>query len=129
MTWTAEIVGKQQDVGYVEFAVRYSDGTKSKQELIRANTETDLKYRIADTIERLNASDVVFQTPTGPITATKPTDTVEDTAFNTWLRKLNRLRRVQELITLGVLTGNEAAVTNLRNDVKDTLQVAYINRF
>lgn len=55
-----------------------------------------------------------------------PTPTPAELALADWESNLEKLKRVQELITLGVLTGNETAVVNLRNKVKADFKPAYI---
>lgn len=133
MTWTAAITGKAQDIGHVEFAVRYSDGVKTKDELLRAPDLQSLKRSVASRLASLESGDVAFAAvPLGafdPTIAPPDPPIPADVAFDVWIRKFNRLRRVQELISLSVLTGLEAGVVSLRDDVKNTFLPSYINRF
>ena len=135
MVWTATIAGKQFDVGSVEVIVDYTDGVQTKRELLKVSdgSLTTLKSMIAARCTALERLDTLNkQVTSGAFDPTLPPPPAPDpvaVSFQAWLDKLNRLRRVQELITLGVLTGNEAAVTNLRDQVRTDFQAGYINRF
>src|SRR4026207_2161074 len=111
MTWTAEVIGKAQDISFVEFAIRYSNGTKTKDELVRASDVLSLKRAIETRLASLEAGDIAISAVQlglfDPTITVQPPDPA-DVAFEIWLRKFNRLKKVQELITLSVLTGSEA---------------------
>lgn len=49
------------------------------------------------------------------------------TAQNTWYKNYSTLKQVQELITLGVFTGNEPKIVALRDKVKADFKPEYIN--
>lgn len=134
MAWQAEVTSKTQGVGYVEFGLRYVDPATTRERndstrVLDGNID-GLKRYVQTQLARLTASDSLEgQVALG---AFDPTITVtpdpDEVAYQTWARNFARLRRVQELITLGVLTGTEPGVTNLRNAVRDNFQASYLNR-
>ena len=133
MTWTASIIGKQLNVGYVEVAVRYTDGTDIKDELVRVtdgNIDT-LRRVIGNRIAALTAAqslgDSLALGSFDP-TVTPPTPDPADVAFGIWNRKFTRLQSVQILIDLGIFTGSEAPIVALRSDVQSTFQASFLSR-
>jgi len=89
-----------------------------------------LKRYVGAQLTKLTASDALAdQVNLGAFdpTITVTPDPAEE-AFKTWARNFGRLRRVQELISLTVLTGSEPAVTTLRDNVRTNFQNGYINR-
>jgi hypothetical protein len=136
--YTAKILrrtaDKQQKKLYVDIAYHLDGGvepeaTESKEFGIEASM-TDIAYHAKRQIERLEKADTNLSTITvGDINLSLAVDIVPTTAEtdkNEWFRNFSRLEQVQRLIGLGILTGTETQVVNLRNKVKNDFKPAYI---
>ena len=120
----------------VILTVDFSDGTNTVTETLPFGADVsindilrNLKLRasLLDEVETKEAA-----VPTGVIDlSTVPEDdqTAAEKAASDWLRNFERLQKVQLLIDLQVLTGNETAVQNLRTKVSTDFRPAYINLF
>ena len=110
--------------------VRFSDGT--------SEFDKDFSFSINETVEAIKKSvkrfldeiNFVPETITGSI-ADVPEEvvvvpTAEELAKTEWDADIEKLKKVQELIDLGVLVGDETPVVNLRNKVKTGFKPAYI---
>ena len=53
--------------------------------------------------------------------------TAAELAKQDWFQRYNKLEQVQKMIDLGILTGDENPVTNLRDGLKADLKPRYIN--
>jgi len=110
--------------------VRFADG--------ESQFDRDFKFGLNTTVEEqkllvkrflddLNKPTVSFADGEVDFTGVvESTPTQAELDKQEWFRDFNRLERVQILIDLTVLTGNETAVTNLRNKVKTNFKPAYI---
>lgn len=130
--WTATLKNKEQVGGAIKVTVDYTDGVKTVTESCipqdRNGFEQWVKSRLATfngggEIDSAYAVDepVVFEEPV----VVQPTQAELDQ--REWSLNYYKLQQVQKLIDLGVLTGTETPVTNLRTKVKNNFQVAYLD--
>lgn len=136
--YTVKIINKSVDKLQRQFVldVQFTDGTDTISEQLRYSADFSFEDIQKNLKQRLNAlnnaitkeSDIVI----GDVdTASVPDDTPTQAELDaqTWLRNFERLQKVQILIDLQVLTGNETPVQNLRSKVSTDFKPAYINLF
>lgn len=130
--YTATITAKEANFErkQVIISASISDGSKTFEEKFIFNlgvTKSAVEFEINRYLRILSETDSLLNSvQEGPVTVVATEPTVEDTTKGLWFRDFNRLKSVQELITLGVLTGNETQVVNLRAKVKNGFKAAYI---
>lgn len=114
--------------------VEFTDGTDTFSRDFKFSLHDDFdraKRHIKRFIDRLEAAVAEVSTiSTGVVdlsAAVEPTPTASEQARADWFRNYGRLKSVQELIDLGVLTGNEAPVQTLKNKVKNDFKASYVN--
>ena len=111
--------------------VRFADGTSEFEKDFEFSIGTEVKRMKKTVKEYLDELNFVPEKITGDIADyVKPAEdegpTAEELAKTEWDANLSKLREVQELIELGVLTGNEGPVKALQKKVKDDFKSAYI---
>lgn len=134
--YTANIISKdfQPKAGRIEVIVGISDGTTTVEKpfyLSLEETMDDLKVKIKAHLDRLESAVVNVSTIAegGVNLAGVTTDILPDeTAFQDWLADYRKLKAVQELVSLGILTGQETAVTNLKTRLSNRFLPAYLTR-
>lgn len=114
--------------------VLFSDGTSEFEKDFSFSIETELiamKKIVKDYLDETNF--VVPDLADGDIDFTDipaeevtPEPTAAELAKTEWCADLEKLKKVQELIDLGVLVGDETPVVNLKNKVKTGFKPAYI---
>ena len=130
--WTAKVIGKSKGGGRIVLKVEFTNGSESFQEeyiassgsnsewlknLVRARVGAlTSMYQFVDSIV---VNDDVDASPPAP-----PTQAEQE--LSTFLSKYNRWLSVKRAIDTGVLTGNEAPVQNLLNEVKTLFKPAYL---
>lgn len=133
--WSANIIKKDIDVinQAIIILVRFSATDKSfDKKLVFGATITleEVKRRIKQEITRLEQAEDNADILEGAVDLTGVTTDIPQTQAELdkqeWFRDFERLKKVQELINLSVLTGNEAAVTTLKNKVTTNFKAAYI---
>jgi hypothetical protein len=127
MNWTItrRLIAKGDVDATVEVTATKGETTISKV-FSRITNEEQLKSETRRWIQDHENTKTLSETGAVDITVTTPTKTQAEIERDEWFESLGRLRFVQELITLGILTGNETPVVNLRNRVKDRFVVDYI---
>ena len=136
--YTAKITNKTLDKANRQYVleVEIADGADIFNETLRFGADFTfeaIKANLKQRLDSLNtgvageADIVVGDVDTDSVPDGKPT--AGEIAGQEWLRNFTRLEKVQQLIDLGVLTGNEDPVSTLRNKVKDDFKVTYINLF
>lgn len=136
--YTAKILrptsNKQLKKLYVDIAYHLDgdvepEATETKEFGIEASM-ADIARHAKREIKRLEQADANLATiVVGDIDLTGVEDvppTAAELAKQEWFRDFGRLERVQQLIDLGVLTGSETAVVNLRNKVKANFKATYV---
>lgn len=137
--YTAKILRRTADKQlkklYVDIAYHLDGGvtpeaTETKEFGIEASL-TDIARHAKAQIARLEKADAnITAIVEGDIDLTLAVDVAPTAAELTkqgWFRNFGRLEQVQRLITLGVLSGNETPVVNLRTKVQTDFKAAYIN--
>ena len=116
--------------------VEFSNGVDTFTEELRFGADftfDQIKANVKTRIDLLNAGEAGIENISeGAVDISTVPDTTPTKAeldAQEWVRNFNRLEKVQQLIDLGVLTGNETAVTNLRTKVSSDFKPAYINLF
>lgn len=136
--YTAKILRRTADKQlkklYVDIAYHLDGGvtpeaTETKEFGIEASL-TDIARHAKAQIARLEKADAnIAAIVEGDIDLTLAVDvvpTADEIAKQEWFRDFGRLERVQQLIDLGVLTGTETPVVNLRNKVKADFKATYV---
>lgn len=125
--WTAKIVEKNKTNGQVNIVVAYSDGVESFTETYPNISDSNaLKIKIANKIKSIQETyKLAEDIPFGDIDPT--VNTPEITARRTWQNLYEKLIAVNTLVSLGVLTGNEAFVGALKDEVKTTFLPRYLD--
>lgn len=136
--YTAKILRKTADKQlkklYVDIAYHLDGGvepeaTETKEFGIEASL-TDIARHAKAQIARLEKADAnLASIVVGDIDLALAVDVVPTQAEldkQEWFRDFGRLEQVQRLIDLGVLTGSETAVVNLRNKVKTNFKATYV---
>lgn len=134
--YTANIISKdfQPKAGRVEVIVGISDGITTVEKpfyLSLEETMADLKVKIKAHLDRLESAVVNVNSITeGSVSLAGVTTDIlpSEIAFQDWLTDYRKLKAVQELVTLGVLTGQETAVTNLKTKLANKFLPAYLTR-
>lgn len=134
--YTATITGKsiQRAAKRVVVDVEFTNGTDSFTESFSFGlqvTSDELKRAIKTFADRLEAiqANIEQVAPLGVVDTSTVVDVVStaaELAKSEWFRGFGRLEQVQRLIELGVLTGAEQPVVNLRNKVKTDFRATYV---
>lgn len=136
--FTAKITNKNFDKDRNQFVLNaeFVDGETIIPKELRYSADQsfdDIKKNIKQRVNRLNnavteESNIVV----GDVdldTVPDDTPTKAERGAQDWLRNFERLQKVQILIDLQVLTGNENQIQNLRARVASDFKPAYINLF
>lgn len=131
--FTATLKDKQVDNQgrRINVVVTVTDGTETFDQSFSFSLDTtveQMKKVVKNYLDELNgAGNVVSGLTDLDYTDPTPTEpTAAEIAKNEWYTDWAKLKMVDELIAAGVLTGNETAVTNLRNKVKNNFNASYL---
>ena len=134
--YTATIISKsiQRAAKRVVVDVEFTNGVDTFTESFTFGlqvTSDELKRAIKTFADRLEAiqANIEQVAPLGVVDTSTVVDvapTAAELAKQEWFRGFGRLERVQQLIDLGVLTGSETPVVNLRNKVKNDFKATYV---
>ena len=136
--YTVEIKSKSFDKTKQQFVigVEFSNGATVVSKDLRYGasfTKDQILRNLKEQAEALTAGEAEesnIQTGTVDLSAVQPeTLPKAEQDANDWLVDFQRLQKVQTLIDLGVLTGSEAPVVNLKTKVSRDFKPAYINLF
>jgi len=129
--WTATLKTKEAVAEGIRVTVEFSNGTKTITETVIPQDETGFRHWVKSRLNSLNSIDEIdtkYAVDTEvDVAETVVQPTAEELAQREWAKDYWKLQQVQKLIDLSVLTGNETAVVNLRNKVKNNFQVAYLD--
>lgn len=136
--YTVNITGKSfnKNTSQIVLVVEFSDGTNTVNETLRFGADIPfeqikrnlkLRARLLEEGETNSQSVTIGQVDLASIV--DDPRTAAEVAAEEWLVAFRRLEKVQQLIDLGVLTGNETSVTSLRNKVATDFKASYINLF
>jgi len=111
--------------------VEFSNGTDTFVEKIYPQDKQGFEHWLKGKLDSLNnLTELIEEDNVGkviePTVDTPPEPTAEEQAKIDWFRDFGRLERVQRLIDLGVLTGDETPVVNLRNAVRTNFKATYL---
>lgn len=132
--YTANLIAKtiKRAARQIEITVEFDNGSDPvfQEKFVfafDANVDTIKKAvkRYKDALEAAEKTNVPFGT-IDLSTVTDEIPTAVERAAQNWLRNFNRLENVEKLVSLGVLTGQEAPVVSLRQKLADDFRPAYI---
>ena len=138
MTYTAKIISKkfQRNVGRVEIIVEILDGTEvvmTKPMYMGYDiTMEKLKHNIKSIIEKMELTDEALPhiiEGDVDLTGVVVDKTINEQKFDAWRQDLTRLHGVDKLIELGILTGNEPRIVEIKERLKKDFDPSYLLRF
>lgn len=129
--YTAKITNKEMVDNRLQVTVEFSDGTHTLSETISPQDKDGFKHWVGARLASLETSkelqeednlnkEVVVEDPVVPPTA-------DELATREWFRNFGKMQEVGKLVDLGVFTGNEVAITTLRNKLKNDFKPAYLD--
>lgn len=132
--YTAHLIseGVEKTTGSVYWRVEFTDGVETIAKQYRFALDSDISERKKTVNKELEVLNRPVETATvgaldfSDIADTKPIATQAEIDKQDWFRDFERLKKVQDLINLGVLTGTEPAVTTLRTKLTTGFKPAYI---
>lgn len=129
--WTPNIVSTQRIGNQIKITVGYQKdtGELTSEDYYFSQPELEsLKTQIRGCLTRLNAQDA-FTLPLGVIdpTAAPLTQTQADIDQAQFIQDYQLWLKVKHGIDVGVLTGNETQVINLKNKVQSEFKASYLN--
>ena len=131
--FTATKLGEStnRQTGRRTVTVRFSDGNSEFDKDFSFAIKTPIEEMKKTVKRELDVLNEDVEPITGSITDVPDEVPVEPTAAELakteWEANLAKLKQIQELIDLGVLTGNETPVKNLQAKVKADFKQGYIN--
>ena len=128
--FTHTITNKEVTGDTVTLTVEFTDGTTTLTEKVIPQDKYGLRKWVSDRLNSLNETKELKEDDSivGTEIDLQPDNrTPAEKAFEAWYKRYRQLQQVQTLIDLGVLTGTETPVTNLRQKVTDDFKPAFIN--
>ena len=131
--YTAKVVGKLEQNGQFIVDVEFTNGTETKVERIIPDSKDQFRSWVAGRLYSLNSmetlkTEVTVDQTLDPANET-PTLPADEQAFIDWKLKVMKLQNIKVmLVDTGILTGDETQITNLKNDIKNTMQAGYVNK-
>jgi hypothetical protein len=126
--WTAKIQNKALENEQMVLTVLFTDGEKTLTETCKPQDEVGFQYWIDARLKSLNGSEV-FKTAyeIGETVEVKTPQVPVATVQDVWMSKFYRLQQVQKLVDLGIVPNDNPKVVALRNDLRTTLKLEYID--
>lgn len=130
--WTAKIIEKDLVNGVIKVTVLFTNGNDKVTETCIPQDKNGFLFWVKSRLATFNSSESINTeySVNSIIDVTEPAPeapTATELAQQAWFSDYMKLQGVQKLIDLGVLTGNETPVINLRNKVKTRFLPAYID--
>ena len=134
--YKAALISKELVGSDLVVTIEYSDGVKSFQEVKTTNggfgSVEQLKAQVKQRLDILNKQQEMeaelaigdVPKPTVEVVAEK---TVEELALAEFQADYYKLQKVNKLVELGVLTGQETPIVALQNKVKADFKVKYLD--
>lgn len=107
-----------------------TDGTQDQEISFTVSTESEVKSTIVSNLKRLNDREkVVADATAGNFSITEEVVEVPQAVKDReqWFKRYAQLQKAQELITFGILTGSEKAITNTQTWLKANFKVEYLS--
>lgn len=126
MSYKVEILKKSIENNQIRVWAKFTKGQKSIEQDFVAPHPTLIKdtlRRIALSFEQL---DDEMSVPVGEVDLSV-SNPIPDLDKDTFMDNFHKLRKVNELISLGVLTGNEPFITSLKNSAKTKFKTEYLD--
>jgi hypothetical protein len=130
--WTAKIQGKNYVNGAIEVHVDFTDGVKVVTESCIPQDKAGFEFWVKSRLDTFNGGEVIdteyavdepVVIPTPP---TPPEPTAEELASREWHKNFLILQDLKKLVDVGVFTGNETQIVNLRNKVRNDFLPVYL---
>ena len=133
--YTAKLLNKQEISDGLQVVIEYTNGDDLFQETMTTNgsfrTVKQLKEIVKSKIERLNSLESITSELIVGEQIQEPTPEAEKTQdeqdLELFVSNYEKLKKVNTLITQGVLVGDEAAVLSLLSTVKASFRAEYID--
>ena len=129
--YTAQLTEKKLVDGKIVATVSYSDGADTLVETISFVDVETFKRAVKAKVDTLNATSSTISTlPIGSIDTTPATPVLTQAEIDekTWMSQYSKWVRIKTtLIDTGILTGNEAPLVSLLNQVKSGFKASYVN--
>lgn len=131
--YTAKVTNKETINGQLNVTVEFTNGTDVVTETVIPQDRDGFFHWLKSRLATFNGGvdldaelsiDQAVEAPTQPTPAT-PTQEEIDRAD--WFDNYNRLKKVEELVSLGVVATDHAKVVALRDLVKTTIKPEYID--
>lgn len=130
--WTAKVIEKDLVNGVIKVTVLFTNGNDQVTETCIPQDKNGFLFWVKSRLATFNSSESINTeySVNSIIDVTEPAPeapTATELKQQAWFSDYMKLQGVQKLIDLGVLTGNETPVINLRNKVKTGFLPAYID--
>jgi len=137
MAWSATLLRKEDNISSIDFVVEFTDGVDTLVEQFRSQGTLDadgIKRQVRGRLGELNnlaAIDITIgekdfiPTPKDPPPVKDPPTQLK-IDFTAWRSKLEQLRIVEELVTMGAIPDTHTKVVALRAAVVADFQAAFL---
>ena len=132
--YTAKIRNKEEIEQGIKLTVEFDNGTKSFEEIVIPQDKVGFNHWVASRIKSLNTLEELKEEDNidkvvDVVDLSTETDnlTQAEIAKQAWFEDYSKLIDVQKLIDLGVLSGSEKKIVELREKVKADFRPAYLN--
>ncbi len=137
MAWTATLLRKEDNASFIDFTVEFTDGVATFIEQFRSKGTLDadgIKRQVTGRLGELNnlaTIDIVIgekdfiATPKDPPPVKDPPTQLR-LDFVAWRGKLEQLRTMEELVTMGAIADTHITVVALRAAVIADYQEAFL---
>lgn len=130
--WTAKILNKTLSEGVLSIGVEYTNGTETFLDSFTSSGADDLAsfvQRKIDALDKIYSSagkvgDIITKKQSVAITPTK-----EQLDRSTYGSDLALYKKCLEAVKLGILTGNETQVQDVKSRLVSNYQASYIDLF
>lgn len=133
--WSPKVISVQKGAGRITVRVEYSDGTEKFEEEYSSTSRVSvewLKSQVRARVQALTDSYAFAETLSigQSVDITEPTPyipTQADLDRDQFLKDYMRWQQVKKAIDIGILTGNETKVVDLKNKVVNAFKLAYLD--
>jgi hypothetical protein len=129
--WTATINNKGIDARGAYVLVDFTDGTQVVTERCNPQDLNGFKYWVKGRLATFNCKEDLDATYNNGDPALQvevaPEPTAAEIAQREWFDNFRKMVEIGKLVGLGVFTGTETPIVNLRNKLKTDFNAAYIS--
>lgn len=129
--YTAKIRNKEEIEQGIKLTVEFDNGTKSFEETVIPQDKVGFNHWVASRIKSLNTLEELKEEDNidKVVDLSTETDNLTQAEIDkqAWFEDYSKLIDVQKLIDLGVLSGSEKKIVELREKVKADFRPDYLN--